>query len=221
MNAGVQIVEAFAGFAGAAEELAAAAVQCGAALGWTSVDPEKLNERLVRYYVTEGVMDRPDRLGRDAVYQFRHLLQLLTARRMQESGTSLATIGAHNLRATTKELLADLRKPPPTAAELLVRSFAADEPTAGAFREAALMSRAPASPAEPRMAAMLSRRNAPRPPVPQPDLAAEVVRLREDFKQGMRTIEELCAQLDELTEAVRLLAERTEGGRTSQSRESE
>jgi len=197
-KANMTTIEAFAEFAGNAEELAAAAVQCGASLGWTSVDPEKLNERLVRYYVTEGVMDRPDRLGRDAVYQFRHLLQLLTARRLQESGTSLAAIGAHNLRATTKDLLADLGKPAPTAAELLVRSFAAKP-----IERSDVIARNMASPLPPP-----PRPQPARPPVPQQDLAAEVEQLREEFKQGMRMIEELCTQLEKLTEAVRRLAER-------------
>ena len=90
----MKVLGTYTEFVGNAEELAAAAVQCGAELAWTFVDSEKLNERLVRYYAAEGVMDKPDRLGRDAMYQFRHLLQLLTARRMQEQGISLATIGA-------------------------------------------------------------------------------------------------------------------------------
>jgi hypothetical protein len=55
---------------------------------------------------------------------------------------------------------------------------------------------------------MTDRRAAGRPPVPQPDLAAEVERLREEFKQGMHLIEQLCIRLEELTEAVRLLAEK-------------
>jgi hypothetical protein len=52
-----------------------------------------------------------------------------------------------------------------------------------------------------------------RPPVPQPDLAAEVEQMREEFKPGMQMIEQLCTRLEELTEAVRLLAERAEGRR--------
>lgn len=206
-KANMKVLGTYTEFVGNAEELAAAAVQCGAALGWAFVDAEKVNERLVRYYVAEGVMDRPDRLGRDAVYQFRHLLQLLTARRMQENGTSLAMIGPHNLRATTKELLADLDGPLPTAAELLVRSFAVSGATDE--RNAAHGAAAPdSSGAAPMLRRMTERRAAVRPPVPQPDLAAEVERLREEFKQGMHLIEQLCIRLEELTEAVRLLAEK-------------
>jgi DNA-binding transcriptional MerR regulator len=199
----MKVLGTYTEFVGNAEELAAAAVQCGAELGWTFVDSEKLNERLVRYYAAEGVMDKPDRLGRDAMYQFRHLLQLLTARRMQEQGTSLATIGAHNLRATTKDLLADLGRPPLTAAELLVRSFAV-KPIERSDVIARNMASPLPQPARPQPA---------RPPVPQPDLAAEVEQMREEFKQGMQMIEQLCTRLEELTEAVRLLAERAEGRR--------
>ena len=203
----MKVLGTYTEFVGNAEELAAAAVQCGAELGWTFVDSEKLNERLVRYYAAEGVMDKPDRLGRDAMYQFRHLLQLLTARRMQEQGISLATIGAHNLRATTKDLLADLGRLPLTAAELLVRSFAAD--SGERSDAAAKLVRKQMS----TFSSMNMRASAPRPPVPQPDLAAEVEQMREEFKQGMQMIEQLCTRLEELTEAVRLLAERAEGGR--------
>jgi DNA-binding transcriptional MerR regulator len=199
----MKVLGTYTEFVGNAEELAAAAVQCGAELGWTFVDSEKLNERLVRYYAAEGVMDKPDRLGRDAMYQFRHLLQLLTARRMQEQGTSLATIGAHNLRATTKDLLADLGRPPLTAAELLVRSFAVKP-----IERSDVIARNMASPLPPS-----ARPQPARPPVPQPDLAAEVEQMREEFKQGMQMIEQLCTRLEELTEAVRLLAERAEGRR--------
>lgn len=199
----MKVLGTYTEFVGNAEELAAAAVQCGAELGWTFVDSEKLNERLVRYYAAEGVMDKPDRLGRDAMYQFRHLLQLLTARRMQEQGISLATIGAHNLRATTKDLLADLGRLPLTAAELLVRSFAADSGERSDVIARNMASPLP-QPARPQPA---------RPPVPQPDLAAEVEQMREEFKQGMQMIEQLCTRLEELTEAVRLLAERAEGRR--------
>ena len=85
-------------FSGNASELAEKAIECATNFGWT-VDLDKTNERLVRYYVTEGVIDRPDRQGRDASYNFRHLLQLLTARRMVEHGMSLNVIGRHNTLA--------------------------------------------------------------------------------------------------------------------------
>lgn len=72
---------------------------------------EKMTERLVRYYSAQGVLDKPDRLGRDAAYNYRHLLQLLTARRLSEKGVSLEVIGRHNLSTTTEQLEAGLLKP--------------------------------------------------------------------------------------------------------------
>jgi DNA-binding transcriptional MerR regulator len=72
---------------------------------------EKTTDRLVRYYATQGVLDKPDRLGRDAAYNYRHLLQLLTARRLSEKGVSLEVIGRHNLATTTEQLEASLLKP--------------------------------------------------------------------------------------------------------------
>ena len=76
-----------------------------------NISPEKLTDRLIRYYSAQGVLDKPDRLGRDAAYNFRHLLQLLTARRLSSKGISLEIIGRHNLSTTTDQLHADLFKP--------------------------------------------------------------------------------------------------------------
>ena len=109
-------------FSGNASELAEKAIECATNFGWT-VDLDKTNERLVRYYVTEGVIDRPDRQGRDASYNFRHLLQLLTARRMVEHGMSLNVIGRHNTLAPTQGLEEGLTTSIPTEAEILVNSF--------------------------------------------------------------------------------------------------
>jgi hypothetical protein len=109
-------------FSGSATDLAALAIACGQDFG-LPVDPDKTNERLVRYYASEGIIDRPDRVGRDAAYGYRHLLQLLTARRMLQAGAALSVIGPHNSTATTKALEESLVKPLPTAAELLVSSF--------------------------------------------------------------------------------------------------
>ena len=76
-----------------------------------SLNTEKLTDRLVRYYSAQGVLDKPDRLGRDAAYNYRHLLQLLTARRLSEKGVSLEIIGRHNLSTTTELLEKGLIKP--------------------------------------------------------------------------------------------------------------
>src|SRR5436190_1694673 len=50
-------------------------------------------ERLVRYYVTEGVLTRPDREGREARFGFRQIAEFLAVRILLADGWSLARIG--------------------------------------------------------------------------------------------------------------------------------
>ncbi len=47
---------------------------------------EEVNARLVRHYTTQGLLDEPFKLGREARYTRRHLLQLLTLRRLMSEG---------------------------------------------------------------------------------------------------------------------------------------
>lgn len=48
------------------------------------------NERLVRYYTTLGLLDRPAAIkGRTAFYNLRHLLQVLAIKTLQAEGLSL------------------------------------------------------------------------------------------------------------------------------------
>lgn len=65
------------------EELLAAA---GERLG------EEINARTVRLYATQGLIDRPGKEGRHAVYGRRHLLQLLLIRALARRGLSLSAI---------------------------------------------------------------------------------------------------------------------------------
>jgi DNA-binding transcriptional MerR regulator len=53
---------------------------------------EELSARTVRLYATEGLIDRPDKEGRRAVYGQRHLLQLLLVRSLARRGLSLSAI---------------------------------------------------------------------------------------------------------------------------------
>jgi hypothetical protein len=51
------------------------------------------NERLVRYYTTLGILDRPAEMrGRTAYYDTRHLLQLLAIKRLQLDGMTLRAV---------------------------------------------------------------------------------------------------------------------------------
>jgi DNA-binding transcriptional MerR regulator len=53
---------------------------------------EEVNPRLVRHYTTIGLIDRPARVGKEARYGYRHLLQLLVLRRLLSDGYSAQTI---------------------------------------------------------------------------------------------------------------------------------
>ena len=43
----------------------------------------ELNERSLRYYISEGLMDAPDGKGSAAVYSKKHLLQVLVVKALQ------------------------------------------------------------------------------------------------------------------------------------------
>jgi len=70
------------------------------------------NERLIRWYVTVGLIDPPlSRRGRVARYGARHLLQLVAIKRRQAEGRSLAEIQAELAGATNASLAAVARVP--------------------------------------------------------------------------------------------------------------
>ena len=77
------------GFWGPAEELIDRAKRLQKAMG---INLKTISVRLIRYYAAEGVIDKPDRLGREAAYHYKHLLQLLLARKLSEQGVMLADI---------------------------------------------------------------------------------------------------------------------------------
>ncbi len=63
------------------------------------------NERLIRYYTTLGLLDRPAELrGRTAYYGVRHLLQLQAIKALQAQGTPLQEIQATLAGRTQSEL---------------------------------------------------------------------------------------------------------------------
>lgn len=53
---------------------------------------EEISSRTVRLYATQGLIDRPGRQSRHAVYRIRHLLQLLLIRSLARRGLSLSAI---------------------------------------------------------------------------------------------------------------------------------
>jgi len=97
-------------------ELAAAAVEAvgvESANGRVHVVP---GERMLRYYTTQGVMDRPQLAvtasGKEARYGRRHLLQFVAAKRLQAGGASLPVIRLRLAEASGTEL-AELAAIPP------------------------------------------------------------------------------------------------------------
>ena len=97
------------------------------------------NERLLRHYVSMGVVDKPSREGRDALYGFRHLVQFVAARRLLAEGFPLAKIAKYTGAVPTDALTAYLEKPDRTSeAELLVAAFRSESP---ALKTAATASR--------------------------------------------------------------------------------
>jgi DNA-binding transcriptional MerR regulator len=111
------------------------------------------NERLVRWYVTVGLVDPPlSRRGRVARYGRRHLLQLVAVKRRQAEGRSLAEIQAE-LAGATDDMLAAVARIPDTWPALEARPTApgrfwarqaawAEPAAAAAVREEALASAA-------------------------------------------------------------------------------
>ena len=81
---------------------------------------EEVTPRTVRLYATEGLIDRPGKDGRRAVYGQRQLLQLLLVRSLARRGLSLTAI-APLLAAGNSDLerqLAQLEEPPANNAAL-------------------------------------------------------------------------------------------------------
>jgi DNA-binding transcriptional MerR regulator len=70
------------------------------------------DRRAVRWYATTGLVDRPSAMrGRTALYERRHLLQLVALKRLQSQGRTLADIQAELAGATDQQLSAIARVP--------------------------------------------------------------------------------------------------------------
>lgn len=69
---------------------------------------EAVTARLVRHYTGLGMLDEPLRVGREARYSARHLLQLLVVRRLMAEGHGASALGDLARRKSDAELLAML-----------------------------------------------------------------------------------------------------------------
>jgi|GEM_PF-5483787 len=72
------------------------------------------SERLVRYYVTEGVLSRPMKEGREAKFGFRQILEFLAARVLLADGWTLNRIRDFNVAADEALLVSLLPQIPPS-----------------------------------------------------------------------------------------------------------
>jgi len=104
------------GFWGTSEELLQRAHELAKLVG---LDHTKINLRLVRYYSTEGVLDKPDRLGREAAYNFKHLLQLILARQLSQKGVSLSLAKRLTQTLDAEKLLQKILSPDEKADKLI------------------------------------------------------------------------------------------------------
>jgi DNA-binding transcriptional MerR regulator len=117
------LINQYQGFSGNAVEMASVATQCAQFLQIPG-DLDKINERLVRYYVAEGLVGRPKRIGRDAEYDYLHLLQFLAGRFLVDAGFPMQKVAPYltSLESAQLEALI-MNKTKPNMAELLVASF--------------------------------------------------------------------------------------------------
>jgi DNA-binding transcriptional MerR regulator len=71
-----------------------------------------ITRRTVRYYIQQGLIDRPQGVGRGAHYTAGHLEQLLTVRKWQQAGVALEKIRALQAPDTALAELAALAERP-------------------------------------------------------------------------------------------------------------
>ena len=119
-----QLLQQHTGFSGSADDLCALIDQLATEQPGLGVTAGEANERLIRHYVSMGVLDRPERAGKGVLYGFRQLLQYIVGRRLLGNGFALAKIGEYSRRAPTQSLLASLDEPPQRSeAQLLVEAY--------------------------------------------------------------------------------------------------
>ena len=157
----VHVPELYRGWTGSADDLAQIANK--ELQGTQGIDPG-LNERLIRYYVTMGVIDRPRRSGKEALFGFRHFSQLLILRRLLDQGLSISNIRqmfqtvpwdqvtgekAPQDDAMAVFALDSTPSEAPTAAAMLVKTFMQDTAPAVHQRPSSIAARMATQPPNP------------------------------------------------------------------------
>jgi DNA-binding transcriptional MerR regulator len=168
---------------------AALADQCNALLPGIGLgeDAGAANERLVRHYVQVGVLTPPERDGREALFDERHIREFLTARYLLKDGWSLAKI-TELMRAAGPEGLTTLipKQRVPTAAEQALARLKSGASETSRTRVAPRATSARSAPVAD--AAMKTLSSAASIPVPLPDplrQAAEISQRRMDLKSNL------------------------------------
>ncbi|MFZ4809671.1 MAG: hypothetical protein ACOYLQ_20645 [Hyphomicrobiaceae bacterium] len=67
-------------------------------------DPVSPNVRLIRDYASRGILTKPERRGKEAIYAYRHLLEFVAARVLVADGWPLAKIAEHFVHISDDEL---------------------------------------------------------------------------------------------------------------------
>jgi hypothetical protein len=93
-------------FSGSAEDLARLATTVCAGLGLGAAnDTDELSARLVRDYAQRDILSRPERQGKEAIYTWRHLVELVAARALVADGWPLAKVTQHFALTPLEDLL--------------------------------------------------------------------------------------------------------------------
>lgn len=89
---------------GTASELAAVVADVSRELNITDEDVTP-NERLIRHYAQHGVLERPERRGKEAIFGFRQIVEFLAARNLLRDGWPVAKVAEFNRAAELSQLL--------------------------------------------------------------------------------------------------------------------
>jgi len=209
-----EILHTYQDFKGNSDQLTLAAGKLAESLS-LALEPSEGeaegNERLLRYYVSLNVVDKPDRQGRDAVYNFRHLLQYLTARRLLRQKFSLAKIAEYTSLVPTQSLIDALLAPPHRSeAELLVAAFKAQDVLPGSRSSLRTANQRNANNPASTAPTGATGRPGNRPSAPLPsnpihgmaDLLKEIEDMRRRFSNEMEEVRRVRYALDQLNTAI-------------------
>ena len=156
-------------------------------------DAGSVNERLVRYYVSEEVLTPPEREGREALFGFRQAIELLVTRYLLKDGWPLKKIAAM-VRSADLASLQNLvpSERPRTRAEELVAQFrrGTAEPEVSALSAFSLSAAAlpmPA-PAQASLSLPLASRRAREPQQAALEMAAGLTRRKAALTDNLRAL---------------------------------